>query len=696
MLDLSILLNIVAIIFALAGALVVLFKRIPQKIDQVFLVLSGLVLATIAGINLLTHSQIIGEDDILENYLITIIFPISIFLIYSYLVRKELVQRKEVELELRNSTQRLEKMFDAIPILLALFDRSTRQLHVNKEVERKLGYTSEELKVNDIINTFVSDQNDVVRAKEEIKIWNGKWHEYPIKTKSGEVRYQRWMRLPLDDNIIINIGIDLEEQRLLENELSTEQTRFELISKAANDVLYEWDLETGTVWWSQGLETRFGFKKEDIGHDFQWIKSIIHPDDFPELDARYEEIKNSEKNQWQHKYRIIRPDGEIIHVSDRGYFVRNEKGETLQLLGALENISEQMAFERLLIESEEKYRLFFDNSPIGKCIYNPVTLEIIELNKAALSMYEYPPEEIIGESILHFFVPEQQEQALSMIKEYMGQPSPINEWTHRTKTGNLLTVEVNGVQIDYFGNKYRLAVFKDVTQQRLTKERLISSFMEGENKERERLAQDLHDGLGQYLAAANMHLDGLKNNLKGYASEKEIQLYEKGIGFLRQAMTETRTISHNLMPRIVREKGLVDALNILTDSFNKPDHLHISYYHNLTNLKVNDKIAINLYRIAQECLNNIVKHAEATTVNVQLIKDENDLILTIEDNGKGFETSLEVSTDGLGLNSIKTRAFVLGGIFDIDTKRNKGTLITVCVPIEFGKGKYEKNQNTYS
>ena len=109
---------------------------------------------------------------------------------------------------------------------------------------------------------------------------------------------------------------------------------------------------------------------------------------------------------------------------------------------------------------------------------------------------------------------------------------------------------------------------------------------------------------------------------------------------------------------------------------------------------MSDKLQINMYRIVQECLNNIVKHAEATVVSVQLIHDESDLILTIEDNGKGFESDhMDGNSIGLGLNGIKTRTFVLGGIIDIDTKKDKGTLITVCVPVNNARGMYEQDKN---
>ena len=685
--------NILAFLFAMAGIIVLLTKTMPQKRDKYFLIFAGLVLTAIAGVNTLTHAHIIASYNILEDFFITILFPLTIILIYSFLVRKELNRRTHLEQEFRETSERLSKMFSAIPIMLIMTDRSTSTLTVNAETERRLGYNTAELQRNDLVSTFIYSQNDHERARKASRNFSGTWSEFTIKTKSGQIRKQRWTRIALDENLSIGIGVDLEEQRQIEKELALEQSRFKLISKATNDVMYDWNLEDDSVWWNQGWQTHFGFTEDQIGQNFSWLKSLIHPDDLVELNEKFERLKNSKLNSWRHNYRLIRPNGSILYVSDRGYFVRDKHGNATGLLGALVNNSEQKEVERLLRESEQKYRLFFDQSPLGKCIYDPDSLEIIEINKAALILYKYERDEIIGQSILDLFIDEQREQAVNEILHYRGISSPTIEWMHQTKHKDPIMVEVSGTQIAYLGKEHRLAIITDITQQRLTEEQLFSSFIDGENKERERLAQELHDGLGQYLAASNMHLEGLKKSLQ-HASEKEQMLYKKGLSFLQQAMVETRSISHNLMPRIISEQGLAEAIQTLTKSFHQPGHLQITYYHNLHELELSDKLEVNIYRIVQECLSNVVKHAKATVVNVQLIKDENDLILTIEDNGKGFETGAGTASLGLGLNGIKTRTFALGGIVDVDTKKNKGTLITVCVPINRARRMYEKNKNS--
>lgn len=110
--------------------------------------------------------------------------------------------------------------------------------------------------------------------------------------------------------------------------------------------------------------------------------------------------------------------------------------------------------------------------------------------------------------------------------------------------------------------------------------------------------------------------------------------------------------------------------------------MEIKYYHNIGELELGRELQFNLYRISQEGLSNAVKYSNASEINIQLIKDELDLILSIDDNGKGFDVNSEDFKPGLGLQTIKTRAGALGGTFEFDSKPNRGTFLSVVVPIK--------------
>ncbi len=574
----------------------------------------------------------------------------------------------------------LSRIFNSIPVLMIMYNRTDKSIQINKEFERVLGWTNEEVRALSILEAFIKNEQDRKRAEEIASRFDGTWGEFPVTTKKGDIRIQRWARVALNEEISIGIGIDVEKQRQMENTLSKEQKRFELISKATNDVLYEWDLLRDNVWWSRGWETHFGFKPEEIGHSFSWLKTLIHPEDIESLNVHFEKIKNSSHTHWNYQYRFLHPNGEIIHVLDKGYFIRDEAGKAIELVGALVNISDDKKQRQALRDSEEKYRILFHESPMPKSIFDPVTLQFVEANDAALKLYGYDRNEITGISMFDIHPPEEMERVIERAKKYHGKPAPTAEWKNLTKSGEEIYVEVTTAQISYFGKEYRMATIKDITAQRKAEEKVFSALVEGENRERTRLAQELHDGIGQYLAASYMNLDSLKKETEAF-SEESLEQFNKAVSYLKQAMVETRNLSHNLMPQVIENYGLAIAVQELIANVEKNKKITFSYYYNIEKEDLSRKKRINIYRIIQECLNNIIKHSDATKVSIQLIKDKVDLMLTIEDNGVGFDGSNSDFNAGLGLRSIKTRVFIMGGIFDIETRKDRGTLISVSIPL---------------
>ncbi len=352
------------------------------------------------------------------------------------------------------------------------------------------------------------------------------------------------------------------------------------------------------------------------------------------------------------------------------------------MISTVVDVTAQFKAEQRLAESEHNYRLLFQQSPSPMWIYNPDDLRFIEVNNAAMRHYGYSRKEFQEMTILDIR-PEEDREALrqEVQKRTDDKLSDTKEWRHLKKNGDVIYVNITGSEIDYFGNSYRLVLVNDVTEQKKAEEMVLASLVEGENKERARIARELHDGLGQYLAAANMNLDSVLNDIDKLTDRKQEQ-FKKGLNLLRHAVSETAQISRNLLPRVVDDYGLALAIESLVDNYSNNTETKITYYQNIDNLDLERKIELNLYRIAQEAISNAVKYSEATQINVQLIQDELDLILSIDDNGKGFDSSTKDFTPGLGLQTIKTRTGALGGEFELDTKPGKGTFIHIIVPIK--------------
>jgi len=212
----------------------------------------------------------------------------------------------------------------------------------------------------------------------------------------------------------------------------------------------------------------------------------------------------------------------------------------------------------------------------------------------------------------------------------------------------------------------------------LEQERLLvatQSVLTGEEKERRRLARDLHDGLGGMLSGIKLKLTSMKGNF--ILDEKGKSDFENALEMLDNSVGELRQVAHNLMPEALMKFGLKEALGDLCSSLDNLKDVAFKFRFYGENKRLEQTIEIALYRIAQELINNALKHSGASVILVDLVQDDNRISLTIEDNGTGFDTNKIPEFKGMGLNSLKSRVNALNGVFDITSKPGSGTDVRV-------------------
>jgi len=202
---------------------------------------------------------------------------------------------------------------------------------------------------------------------------------------------------------------------------------------------------------------------------------------------------------------------------------------------------------------------------------------------------------------------------------------------------------------------------------------LSKAMLDAEEKERNRLARDLHDGLGGMLAGVKINLSSLANS-----NDMENQSFElqKIINQLDGSVTELRNIARNMMPQTLINFGLETALKEFCEGMMSPN-LEIDFEAFNINPNIPFPKQAIIYRIVQEILTNILKHANATEIVLQCSQNLNRFYITAEDNGKGFDVNIDNLKSGMGLGNIKNRVDYLGGILDISSKINKGTTINI-------------------
>jgi signal transduction histidine kinase len=199
------------------------------------------------------------------------------------------------------------------------------------------------------------------------------------------------------------------------------------------------------------------------------------------------------------------------------------------------------------------------------------------------------------------------------------------------------------------------------------------SLMKGQEEERSRLARDLHDGIGGLLSGVKLSMSTMKGNV--FLSEENARSFGNVIDQLDRSIAELRRVSHNMMPEALIKYGLKEALENYCDSLNHAGKLEVQLQTYGMETRMEQSAEIVIYRIVQELLNNVIKHAEAKKVLIQLVREGDRFTLTVEDDGIGFDQA-EVK-DGAGLSNIKARTNYLNGTMDIVSKKGEGTSINI-------------------
>ncbi len=238
----------------------------------------------------------------------------------------------------------------------------------------------------------------------------------------------------------------------------------------------------------------------------------------------------------------------------------------------------------------------------------------------------------------------------------------------------------------FYRKKIRKAHVEDAKQKEEVKllkqeqqNNIFSAMIEGQEKERKRLAIDLHDGLGGRLSGISLNLSKLDKDQPQQYPKKQLKKVMKD---LNDSLTELRNIARNMMPETLVKFGFRAALKDYCSSMTRSDtKVTLQFYGSDKDISIQQQVT--LYRIIQELINNAIKHAKATEVLVQYIREDNTIDITVEDNGIGIDNKvLEKKGSGMGLDNLKTRVAYLKGNMDFLTEKDEGTTVNIYINID--------------
>ena len=471
--------------------------------------------------------------------------------------------------------------------------------------------------------------------------------------------------------------------------LREKDERITLAAEAAEFGVWEWRIARNEVWGSESWRQMFGFAACEAV-SFEEIIQRIHPDD---REAVEKEVRHAVANHEDYagEFRVVVPNCSLRWIASRGRGLAGPDGTAARMLGAAIDITERKRAEESFRTSEARLAAGVELAGLGyyevdhgerNCFIDEQFREICgapaDLQQSWKSL-EFWMEHVHPDD-LPAILEERQKlhdgRADGISAKYRYQhPAHGQRWIHHL--ARIAGQRGTGAGVRAYG------VIRDITELKQAEEAALEfsgRLLHAQEAERARIAKELHDGLSQNLALLSVELDMFSQRLPEAAEQINTRLGE----FSRQTKglsAEVHRIAHGLHPAKLTQLGLAAALKGFCREIEAAHSICVDFQaHEVPRIMPED-VALCLYRVAQEAIQNVVKHSGARHAQIELAAVGNALALTISDNGKGFVMEAEQGNGSLGLVSMHERVRLVGGEITVKSQPGEGTCIEVNVPL---------------
>lgn len=575
----------------------------------------------------------------------------------------DITERKMIEKKLQESEERSRALVENIADGIVLISKKRKIIYQSPSVQRINGYTLEERA--DLAADELIYSQDIPAYREFLeKVYNNPGipmqGQFRMLHKDGHVIWTEGSMVNMLDNASVR-GVIVNYRDITERKKATELFRYQFENSPDIILIINKDLKIESI--NRSRSETFS-TAELIGKDVIEMLPEESRETTREMirlcfeTGKNQEIENTlvDKRWVRSRFVPIIVDGEIIHI----------------MIIATEITERKLAEERTK-QSEANYRQLFDNSPAPMWIINENTSAIIGANQACMRNYGYSEEELLRMSINEISPgkPAFASKINSTERLFMGHQQ------HVKKSGELIDVITSSIPVMLNNEKSILLIAIDVTERNLYEQKLTKAAIKVQEEERYEIGGELHDNVCQLLAGSLMFLGVIKRSLP----EQSMDMYDRTHQTISMATDEIRNLSHRLAPAFFDKETLEEVLERLLETFNVENKYTIS-------LKVDSKISerslshelqLNLYRILQEQLRNIVKHAKATEIDILITMKDDALQMRIRDNGIGFDATH--SKGGIGLANMNRRVQLFSGTFMINSSVGKGCEVLVYIPL---------------
>jgi PAS domain S-box-containing protein len=330
-----------------------------------------------------------------------------------------------------------------------------------------------------------------------------------------------------------------------------------------------------------------------------------------------------------------------------------------------------------LRKSEYKFRNIFNSSLDSICIINNKG-EVLEVNAITCTTSGYSRKELKKKIFVDVFPKNQHEKINKWLKKLFRKGEVFFESSYSNYLGDTISLDIIAKEIDYLGDKAYLIVARDISEKKELQQKIIKTTINSEERERTRIAQELHDGIGPLLSSIKLYTETYFNSEDvNFKNNLENQILDS----IDDTIDHVSAISNNLSPHILKNFGLKTAIQKFCDKIQKSTEITIFRKVDIGD-RLTEEIEVTFYRVVIELVNNTIKHANASEIGIELSKNGNTIALYYFDNGIGYKLDeLLKKSKGMGLFNIKSRIESLNGELSFNSVPQKKTQLMINVPL---------------
>ncbi len=616
-------------------------------------------------------------------------------------VKQDVTERERIAAALRQSEEEFRAMFDVASVGMAQADpRTGKWLRVNQRMCAITGYSVEELLQMRVPE--LTHPEDRPRDWELFeRVVRGEAQDYRLDKrylrKDGSVA---WVNMNM--TVIRNAGgqiirtiaaiEDITERKLAQQALAQSEERFRTLFELAPDGIYLCDLQGRFVDGNKAAEELVGYAKTElIGKSFLTLHLLSESDLLKAAAALARNVQREATGP--EEYALNRKDGRQVPVEIRTFPVRIQ-GKAL-VLGVARDITERKRAQEELCASEVRYRRLFEAAKDGVLILDAETGMVVDVNPFLVQLLGFPREAFLEKKVweLGFFkdiVANQANFETLRQKEYI-----------RFEDKPLETADGRRIDVEFVSNVYQVdrqkviqCNIRDITTRKLTEWRALiykdqlralSARIEAmREEERTRIAREIHDELGQMLTGIKMDLCWMEHRLDEFGEDRRVNpILDKLVATAEltdATVKAVQRIAAELRPGILDNLGLPMALQYEAARFQEHTGIACRLVVPEDSLALPAEAATAFFRIFQEALTNVTRHAKATAVEAELTLEAEGCRLEVRDNGQGMAGVDLANLKSLGLLGMEERAALLGGSVAFAPRPGGGTMVTVRIP----------------